>query len=922
IHAAALAGIRGSGQALPHRERIERAFGASHDLRRISAHIGGQAGEASARLGADGYAIGEHVAFRAAPDLRLAAHEAAHVVQQRTGVALTDGVGRDGDRYEQWADAVAERVVQGRTAADLLPSRRLGAPRVAVQLDRSDDPAVLDRQSDANEIRNALVMGAGQRVLEILSRNADPDSMVALRRAYGDQFGYDLRTRLPPDQFARARGIAGDQIALDVQVDSDDTASVFADLERISDAQALGLILSTALRAPIAIGAEPGATPALSTLADVQTALRKHLSAEDYYRAMRLILEKAQREVTRDPDAIGLSLGGDGKPGAHSAAMAKLLVAGPLSDLRIDLAEERLRRADGRPGSQTEVEAYLAIADLSAAERKALAARLRDRPPKASPLHDLPLNQLDDATAIRQVILAASAAAPNHRVAPGLALDVALERAGKLIRNARARASDPKASKSERDAASKEVARLERMFHDSPDGQPVLATVIGASGDADTLKDKLELLGVDEVAIGAELLAPVWVTSNVPHLLATLKKIPAEHRRAAMERASKLADVQQLPPDQRELIQAYLDVGAPAAPAPSGAPILDIDPSRLGIIPPEVTIALADVIEGIERGPAAAHLVLARLQRLPYPLRKVLFAQPRYRAAVARMPRGAAKSEERDFADALVRAEQGDTGPDLAIEHYPGPAGPYQQVVLEHIRVRADKAGQATLRRGYVLRERTRGAPAARAALAPMDAVAIKHYEEIEALKPTYFEPRQAEVADDLAFGSIQLTDSPASALDPDVEAAFMDLRLHKAAGLHAHEPLSRWTGSPASVEALTEFQTMYAGERRGGVTRGGLAQLAEIYYRALREIEKYRNELAENESLASIAATVAGVVVAVGMTVITGGAALPLLAVSALSGTAAGVASATVGFAVRMHSTTGSVLRDFGGGFVEGVTS
>src|SRR5262249_8817198 len=97
--------------------------------------------------------------------------------------------------------------------------------------------------------------------------------------------------------------------------------------------------------------------------------------------------------------------------------------------------------------------------------------------------------------------------------------DVALERAGKLIRHARARASEPNASKTERDAASKEVARLQRMFYDSPDGQPVLAAVVGASGDADILKDKLELLGVDEVAIGAALLAPVWVTSNVPQLI-------------------------------------------------------------------------------------------------------------------------------------------------------------------------------------------------------------------------------------------------------------------------------------------------------------------------------------------------------------------------------------------------------------------
>ena len=60
------------------------------------------------------------MAFGGAPDLRTAAHEAAHVVQQRGGVQLSAGVGKTGDVYERHADAVADRVVQGRSAEDLL----------------------------------------------------------------------------------------------------------------------------------------------------------------------------------------------------------------------------------------------------------------------------------------------------------------------------------------------------------------------------------------------------------------------------------------------------------------------------------------------------------------------------------------------------------------------------------------------------------------------------------------------------------------------------------------------------------------------------------------------------------------------------------------------------------------------------------
>jgi hypothetical protein len=137
----ALTGVRSPGQVLPFRERLQRAFGPDHDLSRVAAHIGGPAAEASERLGADGYAIGEHVAFREVPDLRLAAHEAAHIVQQRAGVRLTDNIGRRDDRYERAADAVAERVVQGRSAEDLLPAAT-AMSSIAVQLDEDDaDPA-------------------------------------------------------------------------------------------------------------------------------------------------------------------------------------------------------------------------------------------------------------------------------------------------------------------------------------------------------------------------------------------------------------------------------------------------------------------------------------------------------------------------------------------------------------------------------------------------------------------------------------------------------------------------------------------------------------------------------------------------------------------------------------------------------------
>jgi hypothetical protein len=128
-------GVQGAGQALPHLASIQGAFGPDHDLGSVRAHIGGPAAEASEAIGADAYATGRDVAFASAPDVRLAAHEAAHVVQQRAGVHLSGGVGRAGDPYEQHADAVAARVVSGQSAADLLGpgAHSLGVGSATVQ---------------------------------------------------------------------------------------------------------------------------------------------------------------------------------------------------------------------------------------------------------------------------------------------------------------------------------------------------------------------------------------------------------------------------------------------------------------------------------------------------------------------------------------------------------------------------------------------------------------------------------------------------------------------------------------------------------------------------------------------------------------------------------------------------------------------
>ncbi|MBP8810203.1 MAG: DUF4157 domain-containing protein [Kofleriaceae bacterium] len=142
ITAAAEHGLGAPTGPLPHRERLEEAFG--RDLSQVRAHQGPAADAATAAMGATAYATGSDVVLPAAPDLGLVAHEVAHVFQQADGVQLAGGVGADGDPYEREADLVAAAVTRGESVAarfgDGAGPGRAGVQR-AVQRDRGQPPA-------------------------------------------------------------------------------------------------------------------------------------------------------------------------------------------------------------------------------------------------------------------------------------------------------------------------------------------------------------------------------------------------------------------------------------------------------------------------------------------------------------------------------------------------------------------------------------------------------------------------------------------------------------------------------------------------------------------------------------------------------------------------------------------------------------
>jgi Domain of unknown function (DUF4157) len=190
VHAAAAHGVATPSGPLPHGETIQRAFG-RHDISSIQAHTGAEAATSASAMGADAYATGDHVVLGRGTDLHTVAHEAAHVVQQRGGVQLKGGVGAAGDTYERHADAVADRVVAGQSAADLLDGAAAGATTHAVQCQASkDDAHILENQASLKgtdveipALEGALLATRMQAVKQGLLSQASFDAGLALSQA-------------------------------------------------------------------------------------------------------------------------------------------------------------------------------------------------------------------------------------------------------------------------------------------------------------------------------------------------------------------------------------------------------------------------------------------------------------------------------------------------------------------------------------------------------------------------------------------------------------------------------------------------------------------------------------------------------------------------------------------------------------------
>ncbi|MGB8908522.1 MAG: DUF4157 domain-containing protein [Candidatus Cybelea sp.] len=183
-------GVSGEPSPFPHLAEIQRSFGGLFDLRTARAHIDPAAVRSSQSLRAQAYTVGSDVAFAEPPSLETAAHEAAHVAQNRGNRAPTCGISRSGDFREAAAETIARRAASGASAADLVSRQSPGnGARIQRQEAPEIGPPTLD-QAYQTALADSRATGNWQRTAELLNGFNRQDIESRLVQLSDQEVGY------------------------------------------------------------------------------------------------------------------------------------------------------------------------------------------------------------------------------------------------------------------------------------------------------------------------------------------------------------------------------------------------------------------------------------------------------------------------------------------------------------------------------------------------------------------------------------------------------------------------------------------------------------------------------------------------------------------------------------------------------------
>ncbi|WP_374247401.1 hypothetical protein, partial [Zoogloea sp.] len=842
------------------------------------------------------------------PSRHLLAHETAHALQARRG---TDG----------GTDPRAHLETEARHLADGARSGQALRPRGrAPQAWLYDAPP-----RDATALQAALHPTGDEgistrRVMAILRANAAPADMARLRASYGPGFFRDLDRCFGDSSWGEARGYLGAQLSLAENIQTRtgifvrDQAGILDTLRRWPDDDVLRMIESAEgtppaappLASPATADTPAAPRPVAAGWADVQRALTDALAAEDAYRATQLLLDKAERaRASRPSDTLSPAA-----PGADA-----------VSRQRVALAYSRIAAAESarRPG-----DAFLAIADLNAPQRAALAPRLAGGswPNLGADIQQLRAIAADgnDASALERAMRAAGNLTGN--VSPAM-LENAATRAGELINRARERlAALPPASSEARSRREAELAALQARFHE----RTLVQAMYFASHE--TGAATLEALGVPHEQRAEFLINQV---STFSELLTFIRRVPVRARLGLTHSPWYQAKRTQIlgidpSPAHEALLLAALYEGHPDL---AGSEFLigqqalldanDIENAWRGGDQSRVWMALA-------RMPAPRRAALAELvtqppappaDARPRPplvelLRSLEHGTMRERLDASRLRRGLAGDAEALMrGDAVRLAVRGGQ----IVERIEDPRAFIELVVRT-------PAAQAELRRGMVIRRQLQANPAqpvsdAERALAERFDAAVLAAEQIGE------RDHDLRLAfETVAFGEPDL--SGGTGQDPAVEADFMHYRLEerlaavRTAGSRASTDTLSWAG-PNVDENATRFRVYYDRVRLRGIGRAELAQLADLYYRTMAALDTFAPA---NRAFASTAAQLVAAVAATVVVSAASGGSLGPAAIAALAAFAGGATAGLTGAVIRGRSTDAEILTDVSTGAVEGAVS
>jgi hypothetical protein len=173
---------------VPFLSAIQLSFG-HHDVSSLQAHTGEQAAQLADEVHADAFTSSSDLVFGQTPDLRTAAHEAAHAVQQRSATA---GIHADeGDAFERHADEVSEAVVRGESAEGLLDA--VAPPSGAHATATPEASATIQR-------RVMRVRGQGRKAAERWYSSLDPTRQLFDNEAAAQQRDTELQRLLDAEK--------------------------------------------------------------------------------------------------------------------------------------------------------------------------------------------------------------------------------------------------------------------------------------------------------------------------------------------------------------------------------------------------------------------------------------------------------------------------------------------------------------------------------------------------------------------------------------------------------------------------------------------------------------------------------------------------------------------------------------------------